>query len=205
MMRVILASGSPRRKELLHTIYQDFEILPAKGEEISAARKPEDRVRELACHKAREIYGKETGPVLVIGADTIVVADGCVLGKPKDRDDAHRMLTLLQGNDHSVMTGVCLLWRREDGSTGEDVFFSGTKVSVYPMTGQEVEDYIATGEPMDKAGAYGIQGTFRKYVKGIEGSYNNVVGLPVSRLYHELTRLQLIQAPPGIPGETGEH
>ena len=125
------------------------------------------------------------GAAIVIGADTIVCQDGKIMGKPKDKEDAAKMLKRLAGNTHSVFTGVTVI---EDGVTVR-TFSCETKVRVYPMTEQEIWDYIETGEPMDKAGAYGIQGRFAAWIEGIEGDYNNVVGLPVSALWQVLKAL----------------
>lgn len=125
--------------------------------------------------------GKYDGDV-IIGADTVVAVDGQILGKPADRADAVRMLRLLQGKEHQVITGVTVILK-ESGKTVS--FAEVTKVYIFPMTEEQIEQYIETGEPMDKAGAYGIQGKFAVYVSGIEGDYNNVVGLPVGRLYQE--------------------
>ena len=127
--------------------------------------------------------------ILVIGADTVVAYDGQILGKPKDEEDAGRMLSLLSGNTHSVYTGITLVFIDKSGRTGEYCFFEKTDVTMYPMDEDEINRYIATGEPMDKAGSYGIQGRCAIYIKQIEGDYNNVVGLPVARLYQELRRV----------------
>lgn len=201
MSQIILASGSPRRKELLEQIGLEFEICPAKGEERITGSRPEQVVTELSKQKAEEIASGILGfqeknkelttprEMLVIGADTVVAYEGKILGKPKDAEDAKRMLTMLSGNTHSVYTGVTVVVMDGKGRCGEHSFFEKTDVTMYPMTGQEIEEYIATGEPMDKAGAYGIQGACASFVKGIRGDYNNVVGLPLARLYQELKRI----------------
>ncbi len=168
----------------------DFEILPAKGEEHITKESPAEAVQELALNKAQEIAQQMekkdlNEDILVIGADTVVTYDGRILGKPKDEQDAVRMLTMLSGNTHSVYTGVALLMTR-NGRWEERTFFEETMVTMYPMSQEEIADYVATGEPMDKAGAYGIQGKCAIYIKRIEGDYNNVVGLPVARIYQEL-------------------
>lgn len=181
MKKIILASGSPRRRELLEQIGVKFEIHKAEGEEKIASSIPEEAVKELSLQKAKEVSGKYDGDV-IIGADTVVAVDGQILGKPADRADAVRMLRLLQGKEHQVITGVTVILK-ESGKTVN--FAEVTKVHVFPMTEEQIEQYIETGEPMDKAGAYGIQGKFAVYVSGIEGDYNNVVGLPVGRLYQE--------------------
>lgn len=181
MKKIILASGSPRRRELLEQIGVKFEIHKAEGEEKITSSIPEEAVKELSLQKAKEVSGKYDGDV-IIGADTVVAVDGQILGKPADRADAVRMLRLLQGKEHQVITGVTVILK-ESGKTVN--FAEVTKVHVFPMTEEQIEQYIETGEPMDKAGAYGIQGKFAVYVSGIEGDYNNVVGLPVGRLYQE--------------------
>ena len=182
---VILASGSPRRKELLAQAGFTFTVCPAKGEERTTKTLPCDTVCELSHQKAREIAKAQNAPCYVIGADTIVAFENRILGKPKDNTDAVRMVSMLQGNTHQVYTGVTLIEVCEDRSLREKSFYEETKVHVCPMTENEISTYVATGEPLDKAGAYGIQGAFSIYVSGIEGDYFNVVGLPVSRLYHE--------------------
>lgn len=182
MKKIVLASGSPRRKELLERIGVKFEIQKAEREERITSLVPEEVVKELSMQKAEEVALRCDGD-LIIGADTVVAVKGQILGKPKDRADALRMLRLLQGTEHQVITGVAALLKE----TGKTVSFAEvTKVHVYPMTEEQMERYIDTGESMDKAGAYGIQGRFAAYVSGIEGDYNNVVGLPVGRLYQEV-------------------
>lgn len=182
MGKIILASGSPRRRELLTQIGAVFEVHKTDGEEIIERTIPSEAVRELAYQKAAEAVRRWEGDV-IIGADTIVAAGGEILGKPKDREDALRMLALLQGNAHEVITGVAVYLREKRTYIR---FEETTKVRVFPMTRAQMERYVDSGEPMDKAGAYGIQGKFAAYVSGIEGDYNNVVGLPVGRLYQEL-------------------
>lgn len=182
---VILASGSPRRKELLAQAGFTFTVCPAKGEERTTKTLPCDIVCELSHQKALEIAKAQNTSCYVIGADTIVAFENRILGKPKNSADAVRMVSMLQGNTHQVYTGVTLVEVCEDGSLREKSFYEETNVHVCPMTEDEIAAYVATGEPLDKAGAYGIQGAFSIYVSGIEGDYFNVVGLPVSRLYHE--------------------
>ena len=184
MRNIILASGSPRRKELLAQVGISFEIVKAEGEEIINTTVPEEAVKELSRQKAREVAARTDGDV-VIGADTVVAADHEILGKPKDQEDAVRMIRMLQGRTHQVLTGVTVILR--DEVRKKEIYFAETThVHVYPMTEEQIRDYVASGEPMDKAGAYGIQGLFAAYVSGIEGDYNNVVGLPVGRLYQEV-------------------
>ncbi|MGN0415510.1 MAG: Maf family protein [Agathobacter sp.] len=201
MSRIVLASASPRRKELLEQIGMEFEICPAKGEEVMTEQAPDQVVLELSARKAREVASgiltynenhKELvtpQEILVIGADTVVAYDGQILGKPKDEEDAGRMLSLLSGNTHSVYTGVTFVFMDQENRCGQYSFFEETKVEFYPLSEKEIDSYVASGDPMDKAGAYGIQGPFAAYVKGIRGDYNNVVGLPVARIFQELKKL----------------
>ena len=201
MSQIILASQSPRRKELLEQIGLEFEICPAKGEEIITKSIPEEVVMELSKQKAEEVaamvsaYGENhkeiTTPsdILVIGADTVVAYDGKILGKPKDEADAKAMLTMLSGNTHSVFTGVTLVLIDKSGRAGELVFYEKTDVKMHEMSEAEIDRYIATGEPMDKAGSYGIQGKCAIYIEKIDGDYNNVVGLPITRIYQELKKI----------------
>ena len=196
-MRFILASASPRRKELLEQIGLEFEICPAKGEEVITAGSVDGAVLELSRQKAEEVAAgilsyNEIHPelvtpqdILVIGADTVVACDGNILGKPQDEADALRMLTMLSGKEHEVYTGVALIDNRDQSMEN---FFERTKVTMYPVSEEEIRDYIAGGEPMDKAGAYAIQGLGAKFIQKIEGDYNNVVGLPIGRIYQEIKR-----------------
>lgn len=184
MKNLILASGSPRRRELMSQVGLDFTVVTSDADENIKEMEPEDYVRELSSIKAQSVleqYADKDNSVIVIGADTIVYHKGEILTKPKDEEDAFRILKSLEGQIHQVYTGVTIC------STHKNVsFYEKTDVWVYDMTDEEIRDYISTGEPMDKAGAYGIQGKFAAYIKGIEGDYNNVVGLPVARLVHEL-------------------
>lgn len=201
MSRIILASASPRRKELLEQIGVEFEICPAKGEEIITKTIPSEVVEELSNQKAMEIaelitqYDSEhrdiTTPtdIMVIGADTVVAYGTQILGKPKDEEDARRMLSLLSGNTHSVYTGVTVVLIDKNGRAGKITFHEKTDVVMYPMSDKQIRDYIATGESADKAGSYAIQGKCAIHIREIKGDYNNVVGLPVARLYQELISL----------------
>lgn len=188
-MRIILASASPRRRELLGQLGIEFEVCPARGEEEVTQDKPEEVVKELAVQKAKEIAQqmKTNERIRVIGADTIVVFQNTIFGKPVDDEDALRMLTLLQGNTHQVYTGVCVI-DMIDGVCTEKIFAEKTDVVMYPATEEELRAYIATGEGRDKAGSYAIQGISGKFIKGIIGDYYNVVGLPMARLYQECFR-----------------
>ena len=190
-MKYILASASPRRKELLEQIGLKFEIIPACGEEVIQYDKPEEVVMDLSRQKAEEIAKKRTEitiPEVIIGADTVVAYKDTILGKPKDREDAYRMIALLQGNSHKVYTGVTLILRSGEETTVHS-FFEETKVTMYPMSEAEREWYIDTKEPFDKAGGNGIQGKCAIFIEKISGDYNNVVGLPVARIYQELLKL----------------
>ena len=201
MSQMILASASPRRKELLEQIGAEFVICLAKGEEVITETDPSAVVMELSRQKAEEvaygviIYNEQhadlTTPqdILVIGADTVVAYENQILGKPKDEEDARRMLTMLSGKTHSVYTGVTFVFIDKEGRTGEHCFFEKTDVCMYPLKEEEIDRYIQSGDPMDKAGSYGIQGRFAIHIKEIRGDYNNVVGLPVARLYQELQKL----------------
>lgn len=185
-MKLILASESPRRKELLSQIGMEFEVMSCGGEEPVDVTIPYRVVEEHAMQKAKAVADKITETVTIIGADTVVAFQGEILEKPKDRQDAINMLTKLQGNTHEVYTGVVLIKIEPDRTQNRKKFHECTKVTFYPMSEREIEAYTDTKEPMDKAGSYGIQGIGAKYVKEICGDYNNVVGLPVARLYQEL-------------------
>ena len=183
---MILASRSPRRRELLSLITDRFSIIPARGEEIiPAGTAPKDAVIMLSRQKAAEIYSMYTGET-VVAADTVVVIDGLILGKPRDKEDAAAMLRRLSGREHFVYTGVCVIF--PDGSMSS--FAEETVVEFLQLTEQEIADYIATDEPMDKAGAYGIQGKGALLVKRISGDYYNVMGLPIARLNREIQARQ---------------
>lgn len=189
---LILASASPRRRELIQLLEIPYQIIPAKGEEQAISALPWETVEQLSAQKAAEV-GRSHPNCWILGADTVVAFGNEISGKPADEEDAYRMLYLLQGNTHQVYTGVTLYRVSSEGSEKVHRFYEKTDVEVYPMSDQEIWAYIRTGEPMDKAGAYGIQGSFALYVKGICGDYQNVVGLPVSRLYSEMKKLDLFQ------------
>ena len=208
-VRLVLASASPRRRELLSQIGLEFSVMPSTKEENAKTTEAGALVQELSRQKAVDIWeqlsggqgqnpdadqeqiseetqepnlnGKRQPELLVIGADTVVCCEGKILGKPHSREAAAEMLTALQGRSHEVYTGVTLYSQSETVT-----FCECTQVEFYPMTEVEISEYIDSKEPMDKAGAYGIQGLGARFVKGIRGDYNNVVGLPVGRLYQEL-------------------
>lgn len=194
--QIVLASQSPRRKELLARLHLPFEIIPAIGEENPPDSQPENVVLELARQKADEVYlrkqhDKSCGQrnLLVIGADTVVVYRNQVLGKPQSREDAYEMLHMLSGTTHHVYTGICIVQSSHDREVIRHQFYEKTEVVFAALTEEEILHYIESGDPFDKAGAYGIQGDFSVYVRGISGDYNNVVGLPIARLYQELKRI----------------
>lgn len=194
---MILASQSPRRKQLLEELGYEPLVLPA---DIDESRKPDESpvelVESLAAQKAEASRsramreGLSTPDGLLLAADTIVWDEDEVLGKPRDADDARRMLASLSGRWHHVTTGVCAMRLSAQGEVEAQRNFSvTTAVEFWPLTAGEIDSYVETGEPMDKAGAYGIQGLGRLLVKGIEGDYFNVVGLPVSRLAREIKEI----------------
>lgn len=188
-MNVILASGSPRRKELLEMLcVKNLKIIPARGEEKPHPElTPDALVRELSRCKAAEVAAQfAAADDAVIGADTIVVLDGQVLGKPKDTADAKRMLSALSGRAHTVYTGVTVIRGDAVLSHTEE-----TRVHFRPLTEAEIDAYIATGEPMDKAGAYGAQGYASLFVEKLEGDFFNVMGLPLCALGNLLKRLDV--------------
>lgn len=183
--RIVLASASPRRREILTRIGLSFEVIPAKGEEVVNSSDAAEVVLKLSKDKAVEIAGQCGEDVLVIGADTVVALNNRILGKPKDREEAFNMISSLRNRAHSVYTGVTIV-------LGEVVrsFVSETRVYVYDMTDEEIYSYIDSGDCYDKAGGYGIQGLFARYVEKIDGDYLNVVGLPVSRLMQEIKKVE---------------
>lgn len=203
---VILASSSPRRREILNQIGIEPTVMPGNLEEQVTSERPDEVVMELSAQKAEHVYNmcrkdRENGSFIVIGSDTVVAAGGKILGKPGNEEEARKMIRLLSGNVHQVYTGVTLI--RGDRKI---TFAEKTEVSVWPMTEEEIEDYIAfhgseddgeseenPGKPRheweDKAGGYGIQGSFAKFIREIHGDYYNVMGLPASRTYQELKRI----------------
>ena len=186
-MKLILASASPRRKELLAKTGLSFDIIPAKGEETITKIIPVEVVMELSLQKAKEIADLQTEDCIVIGADTIVAKGDTIMGKPKDEADAFRMLDMISDDCHQVYTGVTII---RTGERAEIITFAEkTDVYLYPISEKDIRAYIESGDPMDKAGAYGIQGDFAVHVKGIQGDYYNVVGLPIGRVYQELQRM----------------
>ena len=183
-MKLILASASPRRKELLRYITDDFTVRVSHADETAPdGLTPEETVKYLAAVKAGAVYTGDADEVIV-ASDTIVVIEGAILGKPQDEEDARRMLRVLAGRTHTVFTGVCVKTAKE-----ERIFAERTDVTFYPLTDEEIRGYVATGEPMDKAGAYGIQGKGSLLVEKIDGDFYTVMGLPVAALYRALRTL----------------
>ena len=202
---IILASASPRRRELLAQIGIAYQVMVSDADETASSQKPWEMVEEISARKAEAVLRKilteegrraagvqRTGQgkpdsFVVVGADTVVALGQQIMGKPKGKEDAVRMLSLLQGKTHQVYTGVTLLIA--DGGESKPrrlSFHEKTEVTMDPMSREEICAYVESGEPMDKAGAYGIQGRCAAFIRGICGDYNNVVGLPVGRLYQEL-------------------
>ncbi len=183
-MKLVLASKSPRRSEILKNAGFDFIIRTADADEtIAEGTNPEDAVVMLAARKAMAV--ERNKEEIVLGADTIVVLDDKILGKPKDREDAFNMLRSLSGRVHSVFTGVCAISDKCSMTFAEE-----TKVEFYPLTDEEINDYIDSNDCYDKAGAYGIQGLASKFIRGINGDYFNVVGLPISSVYKKILKNQ---------------
>jgi len=191
MREFVLASASPRRKELLSQIGIKFRTCTSKKDEEILRNSPEAIVKDLSYTKARDVYERGNRDAVVIGADTIVVANEQVLGKPRDEKEAFAMIKMLQGGIHQVYTGVSIIWQ-QNNTTHVSSFYAMTEVELYYMNDDEILSYIASNEPYDKAGGYAIQGYFARYVKGIKGDYNNVVGLPVGKLYQVLNSLNLL-------------
>lgn len=218
MKKIVLASASPRRRELLAQIGFTFTVMPSDIEENLKSALPQDMVIELSKAKGRDVWeeigkcdrgvaendrsgdkydtsvikGNCQASCLVISADTVVSIEGEILGKPKDEEDAARMLGLLSGKEHQVYTGVTMIWMDKEGKREEYSFYVCTDVLMYPISKAEILEYVAGGEPMDKAGSYGIQGRVAAYIKSVRGEYSNIVGLPVGRLYQEMKAWELI-------------
>lgn len=190
MYHIILASESPRRSEIMKTMGISFEVIASNAKEIITEKEPGKIVEELAALKATNIAKKledmqNSRDNIIIGADTMVFYNGQALGKPKDKEDAYLMLQMLSGHEHEVYTGVCIIIRKE-GKSKKILFPVCTKVFVQNLSREEIEAYIETGEPMDKAGAYGIQGKFGIHISSITGDYYNVMGLPIAQIYQTL-------------------
>lgn len=193
MNKIILASASPRRRELLEQIGMTFEVIPSDIEEKTKSQIPSEMVMELSGMKAMDIFEKlsleERMSAIVTGADTVVALGGHIMGKPADEKAAQEMLSLLQGNTHQVYTGVTMVWQEKGQPPSKRTFYEKTDVSMYPMSAEEIRRYVETGEPMDKAGAYAIQGKCAAFIREICGDFYNVVGLPIGRLCQELKKI----------------
>ena len=201
--KIILASQSPRRCELMKQAGFEFEIIKSDVDEKITKSIPSYIVKELSLQKADDVFNKlmshidfslmafEDLAFLVIGADTIVAKNEKIMGKPQNFEEAFSMIKSIQNSTHEVYTGVTLI-KYDFNTKSKKIhsFFEATDVTLYPMTDLEISNYISTGDCYDKAGGYGIQGQFAVYVKGINGDYNNVVGLPIARLYHELNLMK---------------
>lgn len=184
MKKLILASASPRRKELLSLAGYEFEVcVKSVDESVPDGTEPEKAVEITARKKALAVAGDYPNAA-VIGADTVVVCDGKILGKPADTNHAKEMLSMLSGREHLVMTGVCIV---HDGEI--ETYHAVSRVHFYELSDEDIEAYVATGEPMDKAGAYGIQGKGCVLVEKIEGDYFNIVGLPIASLNARLKKI----------------
>ncbi len=189
-VKVILASASPRRKELLSEFCSDYTCIPARGEEqAKEGLSPQKLVCSLAREKAldAEAQLEEDEDRLIIGSDTVVAYQTAIMGKPRDKEEARVMLSSLSGHTHSVFTGVAFIIQKE-GKRRVHTFFEEARVTMYPMSEEQIDAYLATGEPFDKAGAYAIQGKCAVYIKRVEGEYNTVVGFPIARIYQELLK-----------------
>ena len=187
MIRIILASKSPRRKELLEMLKIPFEIIVSDIDEtIDYDNDLIKEIEKLSLQKAQAVF-KDHSDALVIGADTIVKIGNDVLGKPKTLLEAKKMLEELSGNTHEVVTGVTILYQGK-----AETFSSVAEVTFYPLNEKEIDEYIATNEPMDKAGSYAIQGDAAKFIRSINGDYYTIVGLPVAELYHRLKKYSIM-------------
>ena len=190
MTKIILASASDRRKDILSQVGISYEVMPSSiDEDAIQADTPAALVEALSAAKAEDIAERLTKNFVIIGADTVVVKDNSILGKPSDEAEAAKMLQMLQGNRHEVYTGVTLISVSPEGKGLIDTFHVRTIVDMIPMTAAQIDAYIKTGEPMDKAGAYGIQGRGAAYIQDIAGDYYNVVGLPISTVLAGLANM----------------
>ena len=188
--KIILASGSPRRKELLLQIGIVPEIIVSHVEEKITSDIPAEVVMSLAEQKAVDVAKEMPEGTVILGSDTVVAADGKILGKPKSHEEAYEMIRRLAGRSHQVYTGVCLVKKGPEGEADTVVsFYDETDVNVSPMTEKEIREYAVSEEPLDKAGSYAVQGFFARYIDGLKGSYANVMGLPVHLVYQELKKL----------------
>jgi septum formation protein len=211
--KIVLASASPRRLELLRQIGIEPEVIVSHVEEVVTSTVPGEVVMELSRQKAEDVAKDQKAGTLVIGSDTVVAVDGKILGKPRDHKEAEEMIRSIEGRTHQVYTGVCMVLKTGDGEDDKiSNFYDQTDVEVYPMTEEEILGYAGSDEPSDgtegqicstwiapvtgkpewkdKAGAYAVQGYFGRYIKGMKGSYANVMGLPISMLYQEMKKIE---------------
>lgn len=201
--KIILASQSPRRSALMKQAGFEFEIISSSIKETTTETIPNLIVEDLSCKKASDVLNQMLKFVdlsldafaglslMVIGADTIVTQNNIIMGKPKNKEDAFQMISSLQNATHQVYTGVTvILYNFDTQEKTSNSFSDCTDVTLYPMTDKEINDYISTGDCYDKAGGYGIQGEFAVHIKGINGDYNNVVGLPIAKLYRVIRDLE---------------
>ena len=197
---IVLASASPRRKEILQNILKlDIHIRPSNAEENLDKKlydgKPFDYTMDTAALKSEQVWDEvaaefgSSSSLLVVSCDTVVTQHGIIYEKPRDKEDAFRMLSSFSGGQHQVYSGVKLVWRPEQGEKREVSFYEGTQVDFAAVSTSVIRGYIETGEPMDKAGGYGIQGVGASLVRGIQGDYFNVMGFPVHRFAEQLTKL----------------
>jgi len=195
-MRLLLASASPRRRELLRHAGFDFEVRPSDiVEQMKRGERPEEFARRAAREKAMSVAASSPAGSFVLGADTVVVVEGETLGKPADLDDATRMLRLLSGRTHQVHSGICLV-RAPDEIVA--LTHETTLVTFQELDEEEIRSYVESGEPLDKAGAYAVQGLASKFVTRISGCYSNVVGLPVARVYEILKNAEVRSQKPEV-------
>ena len=185
-MKIILASKSPRRKELMDLLGIDYEIMVSQADEtIEEGLTLEEQSKRLGFIKAKSVFDQTSGDRIVIGSDTLVVKDGKLFGKPKDREDAMNMIKTLKSDKHQVITSIAILVQK-DGDYKEYLDCDITDVYVADMTDKEIEEWIDTGKSYDKAGAYAIQLEFAKHIQKIDGNYNTVIGLPINKVYNIL-------------------
>jgi len=191
-MKVVLASGSPRRKELLAKLDMKFEVIVSDADEtLNKNLEIEEQVKQLAYKKAKVVFENIEGNKIVIGADTMVFKENIIYGKPKDKEDAIKMLKDLQGCMHKVITGLCVLVEN-NGDIKEYLDYEISEVYVKLMSNEEILEWIKVGNPYDKAGGYAIQEEFMKFVEKINGNYENIVGLPISKLYDILKQIKIV-------------
>lgn len=182
-MRVILASGSPRRKELLKSITKDFDVIVSNSDEsFQEGLTIEEQSKRIAHLKAKPVFDQMQGDRIVIGADTMVLKDGVIYGKPKDKQEAYQMLSNLQNAMNEVITGISVMVEK-DGKQKEYNDYDIGKVYIGSMDDEEIKEWINSGKAMDKAGAYAVQEEFRKFIEKIEGSQETIIGLPVHKIY----------------------